>query len=389
MFQYFAGNYAWDLSIALSIAMRGEIAEIDAACRPLLSLSGRAGPAAQNEAWFQSWMRIAEHVDCLGIADQEVGSSISGAAKRFRAANYFLIAERNMPWSDPRRSHAYRKATAAFHSAAEACHDQIEYVEVPYEDGSLSGWLCQPSTPGPHPCVIMVNGLDDLKEIHQLMFARTATARGLAILFVDQEGTGEAVRLQFHPKRHDSETSTGLFLDALEERPDIDSSRVAILGLSAGGYDAPRAAAIEKRLVCAASIGGLYNLDTHRDMFLGRADQSSSEGLSDQRAHLRHVTGAVTDEEAVASYERRSLEGILDKVTVPLLISHGENDRQVPLWHAERTIAEATNSPSAELRVFSIAEGSAEHCGLDNASMQGDYVFDWLARTLSEGPGHD
>lgn len=389
MFQYFPSNYAWNLSVALSIAMGGEIGEIDQACRPLLPLTGRAEVATENEAWFQSWMRIAEHVDRLGVTDQEVGSSISGAAKRFRAANYFLVAERNMPWSDPCRSYAYRKATAAFHSAAESCRDRIERVEVPYRDGSLGAWLCTPQARGPHPCVVMVNGLDDLKEIHQLMFAGTATARGLAILFVDQEGTGEAVRLQFHPKRHDSETSAGQFLDALERRPDIDSSRVAILGLSAGGYDAPRAAAFEKRLACAASIGGLYNLDTHRDMFLGRADQSSSEGLSDQRAHLRHVTGAATDEEAVATYEQRSLEGILDKVTIPLLITHGENDRQVPLWHAERTIAEATHSPSAELRVFSIAEGSAEHCGLDNASLQGDYVFDWLARTLRQGRRQD
>jgi predicted peptidase len=62
--------------------------------------------------------------------------------------------------------------------------------------------------------------------------------------------------------------SARLFVDALQQREDIDSSRIAILGLSAGGYD-------------ASSFDGLYNLDTHRDMFLSRADQSSSEGLSD------------------------------------------------------------------------------------------------------------
>ena len=155
-----------------------------------------------------------------------------------------------------------------------------------------------------------------------------------------------------------------------------------MLGLSAGGYDAPRAAAFEKRFACAASFGGLCNLDTHRDMFLGRADQSSSEGLSDQRAHLRHVTGADTDEAAVAIYEKWTLEGVLDRINVPLLIAHGENDRQVPLWHAERTVAEAVNAPSAELRVFTLAKGGADHCGLDNITLQGDYVFDWLAKHL-------
>lgn len=300
MFEYFPGKYAWNLSIALSMAMGAEIGEIDEACRPLRGLVGTASTAAEGEAWFQSWMRIAEHVDRLGLTDQETGCHLSAAGKRFRAANYYLMAERNMSWKDPRRLYAYHQASAAFASAVNLSGQPIERIEVPYDNGSLSGWLSRPSGDGTFPCFVMVNGLDDLKEIHLLMFAQMAAARGLAGLFVDQEGTGEAVRLQFHPKRYESEVSAGLFVDALERREDIDSSRIAILGLSAGGYDAPRAAAFEKRFACVASFGGLYNLDTHRDMFLGRTDQSSSEGLSDQRAHLRHVTGSKKDEEAVA-----------------------------------------------------------------------------------------
>ena len=381
MFEYFPGRYAWNLSIALGLAMGAEMGEIDRAGRPLTGLAD-ADAKVQGEAWFESWMQLAEHVDAQGGTDAAAGNAVSASGKRFRAATYYLLAERNMPWSDPRRLHAYRKGLDAFTAAVDGADDRIERLDISYEDGSLGAWLCLPPGEGPFPCVLMVNGLDDLKEMHLLMFRRMAVARGLAILFVDQEGTGEAVRLQFHAKRAESEISAGLFLDALAARSDIDAARFAILGLSAGGYDSPRAVAFEKRFACAATFGGLYNLDTHRDMFLGRTDQSSSEGLSDQRAHLRHVIGADTNTAAVAIYEKRTLEGVLDRITVPLLVAHGENDRQVPLWHAERTVAEAVNAASAELRVFTLAEGGTEHCGLDNVTLQGDYVFDWLVRQL-------
>ena len=382
MFSYFPDNYAWNLSIALGLAMGAEMGEIDRACRPLVGL-GDIGDKAKGEAWFASWMALAEHVDAQGVVDERAGNTLSASDKRFRAATYYLLAERNMPWADPRRLYAYGKGKTAFDAAVTRSGKRIERMDISYEGGTLGAWLCLPAGDGPHPCVLMVNGLDDLKEMHLLIFRHMAIERGLAILFVDQEGTGEAVRLQFHPKRADSEVSAGLFLDALGTRPDIDASRLAMLGLSAGGYDAPRATAFEKRFACVASFGGLYNLDTHRTMFLGTADQSASEGLTDQRAHLRHVTGADSDEEAVERYEPRTLEGVLDRITVPLLVTHGENDRQVPLWHAERTVAEAVNAPEAELRVFSLAEGSAEHCGFDNISLQGDYVFDWLAARLA------
>ena len=144
-----------------------------------------------------------------------------------------------------------------------------------------------------------------------------AVGRGLAILFIDQEVTGGAARLQFHPKIARSDVSAGLFLDALEARPNA----LCDAGLGVGGHVAPRVAASEERAVCAASFGRLYDLDAHRDEVLGTADRSSSEGLSGWRAYLRHVTGAETDEQAVAIHEKGPLAGVPAQFTVPLLIA--------------------------------------------------------------------
>ena len=42
----------------------------------------------------------------------------------------------------------------------------------------------------------------------------------------------------------------------------------------------------------------------------------------------------------------------------------------------------AINSSQKELRVFTVAEGGAEHCQVDNGSLSSDYMSDWIAKTL-------
>ena len=73
---------------------------------------------------------------------------------------------------------------------------------------------------------------------------------------------------------------------------------------------------------------------------------------------------------------------------VPLLMLHdapGGSCSLHPLATAlgrDATDRGAVNSPRAELKVFTISEGSCEHCGIDNMPMHAQYVFDWLADVL-------
>ena len=52
----------------------------------------------------------------------------------------------------------------------------------------------------------------------------------------------------------------GALLDALADRDDLDLDRIGALGVSLGGYYAPRAAAFEPRLKAVAGISGPYNM---------------------------------------------------------------------------------------------------------------------------------
>jgi fermentation-respiration switch protein FrsA (DUF1100 family) len=155
------------------------------------------------------------------------------------------------------------------------------------------------------------------------------------------------------------------------------------MALSLGGYYAPRAAAFEKRFACCVAWGAIWD---YGEISEARARKAGTElSISDWADHVKWVFGKDSIEEVLAVTRRMTLEGVIDKVTCPILITHGENDRQVPLHHAQKTYDGAVNSPHRELKVFTAAEGGVEHCQADGAPNAMDYMGDWIAAVLGAG----
>ena len=129
---------------------------------------------------------------------------------------------------------AYKKALPYFEFPG-------EHVAIPYEGGaSMYGILRKPwHTPKP-PVVILVPGLDSVKEeLHN--YGDDFLRRGMAVLALDGPGQGE---MEFdHAMRYDYEVPVHYAIDYLETRSDVDARRVGLMGVSLGGYYAPRAAA--------------------------------------------------------------------------------------------------------------------------------------------------
>ena len=59
------------------------------------------------------------------------------------------------------------------------------------------------------------------------------------------------------------------------------------------------------------------------------------------RNQLRWLTGAKDLDDARERLKAFSLKGVVEKISCPLLVVHGEDDHLVPAWHAERTVGEA------------------------------------------------
>lgn len=360
----------------------GQIAEIDEACRPLHELAARKaldGDVTAQNAWFESWCRMAGRVERLAETDEQAGHPLSAGRKYLRVGLYYLLAERMPSHLDPRRLVAYRKGIAAFERGLKLRREPVEYVSVPYGDTTLPAIYMKAPGAGVRPCMVHFNGLDLTKEIVYAAIADEFRRRGISLLIVDHPGVGAALRLQGLTSGPDTEKSAGACVDYLETRDDIDPKRIGIIALSLGGYYAPRAAAFEPRFACCVAWGAIFDY--------GHAVQSRMTGNGEPSVpgfatHLNWVFGQETFAQTLDVVSQMSLEHVAQHITCPLLVVHGENDRQIPLWHAERTIDAATNSPDRELKVFSLQDGGAEHCGADNSTMVVDYITDWVATRL-------
>jgi esterase/lipase len=73
------------------------------------------------------------------------------------------------------------------------------------------------------------------------------------------------------------------------------------------------------------------------------------------------------------------LNGVLQNIRVPFLVTHGEADKQIPLEYAHQSYDQLVNSPDRELKIFTQREGGVQHSSLDNTANAGAYIADWVA----------
>jgi dipeptidyl aminopeptidase/acylaminoacyl peptidase len=227
---------------------------------------------------------------------------------------------------------------------------------------------------------VYCNGLDSTKELLFFSWLPDALAkRGISTLCVDQPGTGEALRLNDLHATHESERWASKWVDWLEAQPDVDAAHLGMTGISLGGYYAPRAVAFEPRFAAGAVWGANHDWAEVQQRRLRREGENP---VPHYWAHVMWVFGAKDMEDFHAKSTGMCLDGVMERIKVPFLITHGKADRQIALEYAQRSFDQLTNSTRRELRVFTEREGGVEHVGADNMSFGRDYIADWFAETL-------
>jgi dienelactone hydrolase len=382
MFEYFPGHYSWNLGVLMAQQLGGEMSEIDEACRPLQPLAARPKDDPEAAAaWSANWSALARKVESFAARDEQAGHALSAGKKFLRAAVYWFTAERMTPHKSPDKAKFYEAMVAAFARGVRLRGEPVEFVEVPYEGTTLPALFYKGPGAGRRPAMIHFDGFDVTKEwMHLCGIAREFAARGISTLMVDHPGIGATLRLKNLSVNHDTERWAKAALDWLERRDDVDAKRVGVVAMSLGGYYAPRAAAFEKRLAACVAWGARWdNVGSHGRIL---RDPNAARSVTDWVDHALWYYGAKTADEAYDKIALMTLDGVADKITCPLLVVHGANDRQVPFEQAERTVRAAVNSSRAELRVFTAEEGGAEHVGGDLFSPTIDYIADWVAEVL-------
>jgi dipeptidyl aminopeptidase/acylaminoacyl peptidase len=383
VFEYFPGNYVWNLGVVATLNSGGLIDEVDRACRPIREAAAR-GEDAGTPDFLRAWTALTDQLAGQAEDAEKAGHARTAGQLFARAANYLCQAERMLSNSDPNRIPAYRRVLALQQKAFDLKDRRISRVAIPYSGTTLPAYFstAPAADTGPAPVIVLVNGLDSTKEhMYSSGHWEELAARGISCLMLDQPGTGEALRLQGLTARIDAEAWAAAAVDWLTARQDVDPARIGITGWSLGGYYAPRAAAFEKRFALVVAWGANHDWGAVQRR---RLEREGERPVPHYWEHVLWVWGHDDLDAFITFADGVNLNGVMEKITVPVLIAHGAGDRQIPLEYAHRSYDQAVRSPKRELRIFTADEGATEHIGLDHLPYVSSFIADWVADTFAE-----
>jgi pimeloyl-ACP methyl ester carboxylesterase len=313
------------------------------------------------EDWLETWSAVAdEHLERAGAAEA-AGRSRSAGEAYLHAALCLHFAK--FVWVLDAAAHrrATERAIDALYRAHRHLDPSAERIEARLDGHLLAGNLRRPQGVARAPLVILIPGLDSTKEEffhHENAFL----VRGMATLSMDGPGQGES---GFElPIRPDYEVAVAAMLDALGDRDDVDVHRVGAVGVSLGGYYAPRAAAFEPRIHAIAAISGPYEFGARWDELppLTREAFTVKSGARDE-SEARERASALT------------LQGVTPRLSQPALFVTGGQDRIVPWRETERAARETPNG------TFVLFEHGSHVCS-NVPYLYRPLVGDWMAEQL-------
>jgi len=366
----------------------------------LLAILSKIKPADYESAY------AAYHdagVEARTLAEEALSKhhNVSAREAYLWAADYFGAALRFLDGTkDPERTLPCWKEYAACWSGAAALFDPpVERLEIPYGDTALTGWFLRvDGSRRRRPLILLNTGADGLENRMYVLGGAGALARGYNCLIFNGPGQGDSLwarKLYFRP---DWEKVITPVVDAMLRHREVDAKRIALIGVSMGGYWVPRALAFEHRIAAGVADPGVWDvsepwlktvpkflLDMVRDGKKAQVEQMLAMGTpKDPRTQmtLRMRTrpfGTTSLYDVFRAVPEYKLADVAGRITCPMLITDPEGEQFFP-GQAQK-LHDALHGPKKLVR-FTREQGADQHCEI-NAPGYRDYcIYNWLAETL-------
>ncbi len=311
------------------------------------------------EDWCSAWSKRAAMHEALGRDCLKNSFFLSAGEHLVRAAIYYHFAKFVFVQDVKQMRAAHMKAVETYDAALAFIRYPGDKVQIPFGKHNLKGILRRPEGNKKAPVLVMAPGLDSTKEeLHA--YEEPFLARGMAVLAIDGPGQGEA---EYDiPIAGDYEHAAKAVVDWLEKRQDVDGRNVAIWGVSLGGYYAPRAAAYEKRFRACIALSGPFEW---ADIWNKLPDLTRQ--TFQVRSHARD------EKEAFEKSKVLSMKEAAKKITCPIFIVAGRQDRLVPASHAEQ-LAKSVSGP---VELLMVEDGG--HNANNRPYRYRSRTADWLA----------
>lgn len=317
--------------------------------------------AGDWSGWLRAWSEAAELQAEIARDAEARGWRVTAGEAWMRAAVCLHFGQ-FMAFEDlAAKEAAQQEKCAHYRRAAPLLDPPAELVPVPFEGGTLYGYLRRPPGDGAFPLALIVPGSDSTKEEFWAL-ERVFLARGIATFSLDGPGQGEG--RSHGPLRPDIAPAIDAAARVLRGMPGLDG-RIAIVGMAFGGHLALAAAARLDWPVAVVSINGFADL--------GAFEPDLPQVYRD---NMRFALGT----EDVAGRARDFTIAGLDAPRCPALILHGGRDRIFPVSQVQAQV----DFCGARVQVHVFPAGN--HVCNNIPWLYRPLVADWLGDILGGAP---
>jgi alpha-beta hydrolase superfamily lysophospholipase len=349
--------------------------------------------AGDEQSWCAAWGALAERN--LARADSVHNRQSRGEAL-LRAHTYYARAQFYLPPDDPKRSTIYPRCRNAFYDGLDTLGVAYEKIDVPYGAYRLNAVYYPAASPISGPLIVFHGGYDTMVEELYFFLAAAANSRGYSVLTFDGPGQGQPLREYGLRFTHEWEKPTSAVLDtflAAHPRPD----KIVLIGLSMGGYLAPRAAAFEPRIDGVVSYDIFFDMHdalqatlapaagvlrrTKMDRVVDRLAAVRSRvdpGVKWGLANANWTLGAAGLTEMLDIAKHYTLAGVAERITQDVLILAGTDDQFVPAHQICQYQRALVNARSVTTKIYDRASGGHEHSQLGATTLWQADFFDWI-----------
>ena len=358
-------------------------------------------PIASKIKTSADWKRELIGLGDTAMREERIGNAIA----------YYRMSEFFMYDGDPDKRKYYELATKLFYEYYadyfEGENARIDLTEVPFKNVKLPVMHVKPF--GKCKGTILLHSGNDSYFEEFLFTVLYLQEQGFEVYMFEGPGQGGVMRVQGMHFTHKWEQPVKAVLDHFG----LDD--VCIVGISLGGYLAPRAAAFDKRItkVVAWSVFPCF-----QDVIVGMQKPVIQKAfhvlmaLGARRA-INFIFGKKAKKEPVIdwglkhgcfAYEAKDaydyarklklydLAPVAKRIKQDMLILGASEDHFIDYHLVDREIDMLTNTKSLTFRLFTAKEDAQNHCNVGNGKLALDTICKWIvsvdeksAEQLSEG----
>jgi pimeloyl-ACP methyl ester carboxylesterase len=367
------------------------------------------------ESWYTEWLATAERVSKYGDNSLSSGRKVSAREAYLRAFNYYRNAEFFLHTNpqDPRIIKTWQKSVDSFKKAAQLFVPyKVEFVEIPYEGTSIPGCFYKvdnndTSSPSskPKPTLILHTGFDGTQEELYVTSVIAALDRGYNCLTFEGPGQGRVIRKQRIPFRYDWEKVVTPVIDFVvgNYEKQCDLKRLALMGISMGGYLAARAAALEHRIAACILDDGVYDVYENFMEKLGTLSNAVAQGNATVvntaietsmyfdtgirwiMSHGMWVFNATDPLDFIQKNKDYTLKDVAENIECPTLVLEAQMDHDFP--GGPKKVYDVLKCPKKYI-LFTAEEGAEDHCQVAALSLSNQRIFDWLDEVFKNSIDH-